>query len=290
MEGIVIKGYSGFYYVQAQATLWECSLRGRFRVHEQDFLPGDRVEISVLKGCKGVIEQVLPRRNSLIRPPIANVEQTVIVLAHHSPEPDLNLLDRLLIQVEEAHVAPVICFNKADTASAHEIKSLESIYGDIGYKVISTGSGTEYGIAALKQELQGKVSVFAGPSGVGKSTLVNAIQPGLALKTGEVSRKLSRGRHTTRHVELLPLEGGGFVADTPGFSSLNLPDMRREELQNFFPELDKLASDCKFSTCLHWQEPQCAVKAGLEQGMIYGGRYANYLLFLQEVIEHERRY
>lgn len=290
LEGIITKGYSGFYYVQVQAELWECSLRGRFRINAQDFLPGDRVKISPIKGTKGVIEEVLPRKNFLLRPTIANVDQTVIVLAARSPAPDLNLLDRIIIQVEAAQIEPLILFNKADMVQPGEEQSILRIYQQAGYRTLAVSAKSGQGIPELKGMLSGRISVVAGPSGVGKSTLLNGVQQGLELKTGEVSRKLRRGKHTTRHVELMPLECGGLVADTPGFSSLNLPQMLREELAGYFPEINELAHKCRFSSCMHWQEPQCAVKEGLEQGLISSERYANYITFLAEVIDHERRY
>ncbi len=289
-EGIIVKGYSGFYYVQAGEQLWECSLRGRFRLHTQDFLPGDRVIISPLKGTKGVIEEVMPRANSLARPPVANVEQVIVVFAAVSPQPDLNLLDRILIQAEAAGVNPVVCLNKADLALSPEIPALVETYQRVGYGVMMVSAKSGRGVGELRQALKGKTSVFAGPSGVGKSSLLNAVHPGLQLRTGEVSAKLRRGRHTTRHVELIPLEGSGLVADTPGFSALDLPPMQRQELTRFFPEILELAPQCKFSTCLHRLEPQCAVKAAVERGMIDNRRYENYLTFLTEVIEQERRF
>jgi len=289
-EGIIVKGYSSFYYVQSESQIWECSLRGRLRLNAQDFLPGDRVRVTVLKGTRGVIEEVLPRSNSLIRPPVSNVNQAVIILALCSPAPDLNLLDRLLIQVEEAKVDPVICFNKVDLVSNPDAHAVSHLYREIGYRVIETSTKSGLGLTELRQVLKDKVSVFAGPSGVGKSTLLNAVQPGLELKTGRVSDRLRRGRHTTRHVELIPLENGGLVADTPGFSALNLPKMKREELPSYFPEMEEQAKHCRFSSCIHWQEPQCGVKDALERGLINHNRYKNYLAFLAEVIEHERRY
>lgn len=290
LQGIISKGYSGFYYVNAEGKLWECSLRGRFRVRSQDFLPGDRVNITPLTGDKGVIEEVLPRRNILVRPSIANVDQAVIVFAVKSPEPDFNLLDRILVQVESAKVTPLICFNKSDMLEEEELNELIRPYRQIGYQVHNVSAKFGLGINELRKALCKKISVMAGPSGVGKSSLVNAIQPGLQLQAGEVSQKLRRGRHTTRHVELMPLNGGGFVADTPGFSALNIPVMAREELALFFPEMLELANECKFNSCLHWQEPKCAIKEAVDMGNIDMRRYQNYLFFLQEVIANERRY
>ncbi|HEX3015036.1 MAG TPA: ribosome small subunit-dependent GTPase A, partial [Desulfobacteria bacterium] len=239
LEGIITKGYSGFYYVFTDGQVKECSLRGRFRHKDVDFLPGDKVLISLLKNGKGVVEEVLPRRNSLLRPTIANVDQVIIVLAIDNPAPDLNLLDRLLIQVEAAGVSPLICFNKIDLLSS-KTENLAVIYRKVGYYTLEVSAHTNKGILDLRKALKDKVSVFAGPSGVGKSSLLNTVQPGVSLKTGDVSQKLRRGRHTTRHVELLHLDGGGLVADTPGFSALSLPVMKRNELAGFFPEMDEL--------------------------------------------------
>lgn len=311
IEGILLKGYGGFYYVYAEGRVWECSLRGRFRIRDQEFFPGDRVEILPAKSDKAVIEKVKERRNSLVRPTIANVDQAFLVFALTSPKPDLNLLDRLLIQVTDAGVSPVIVFTKldlwkeAESLEGEEVRSgkekspgtedkgiqenVMGIYENIGYKVLAVSNKTKRGIPGVVAELADKISVLAGPSGVGKSSLLNALSPELALKTGDVSRKLARGRHTTRHVELM-VAGGGLVADTPGFSVLNLPAMKREELPHFFPEFEAFLGHCRFKSCLHDQEPDCAVKEALAQGKIAPSRYEHYQTFLHEVIAAERRY
>ena len=229
VEGIIVRGYSGFYYVQNGEREWECSLRGRYRIKPQDFLVGDRVVIQPLAEGKGVIERVLPRKSRLKRPPIANVEQVIVVMALAKPEPDLVLLDRLLVLAGVEGIKPVICLNKEDLVSRETVESYSAIYRNI-YPVLITSVKKGTGIQALKETLRGTISVLAGPSGVGKSSLLNKIQPGLSLKTGAVSGKSQRGRHTTRHVQLLQVEGLGYVADTPGFSRLNLPPMLREDL------------------------------------------------------------
>lgn len=291
VEGIIIRGYSGFYYVAAEDAIFECSLRGRYKIKKQDFLPGDRVKISTVAGKeKGVIEEVLPRRSELVRPPIANVTQAVIVMAMSSPPPDLVLLDRLLVLVEVAGIRPIIVFNKVDLAKEEHSENLSDVYAGLGYQVFRTSAKLGTGIAELKVQLQDQISVVAGPSGAGKSSLLNALQPGLQLKTGEVGSKSQRGKHTTRHVSLLPLEAGGLVADTPGFSRLTLPSMKREDLSGFFPEFEPYRSMCKFNSCLHYKEPHCAVKEALEKGLIDYGRYKNYVQFLEEVINTERSY
>jgi len=290
IQGIIIKGYSGFYYVRSGEDTYECSLRGRFRLKDQNFLPGDRVKIASVGRGRGVIEEVLPRRNELIRPPVANVDQVVIVQAFARPEPNLALLDRLLVLTEHENIEPLICFNKVDLVAETIKTDIETVYRGAGYRVVVTGARAGIGIEELQGQLAARVSVFAGPSGVGKSSLLNAIQPGLLLKTGEGSQKIKRGRHTTRHVELLPLDNGGLVADTPGFSSLNLPVMRREELVTCFPEMIGKAHLCRFSSCLHKLEPECAIKAAVEAGEVDQRRYRHYLEFLAEVMENEKKY
>lgn len=292
IAGILLKGYSGFYYVYAEGRVWECSLRGRFRIRDQEFLPGDRVQILPGTGIKGTIEKVDERRNSLVRPTIANVDQAFLVFGLLFPRPDLNLLDRLLIQVSEVGIKPVIILNKVDQAeneTGDNSASSLDFYQKLGYDLIKVSTRTGQGIAEVRHHLKDKITVLAGPSGVGKSSLVNALEPHLELKTGEVSRKLKRGRHTTRHVELMVC-GEGLLADTPGFSSLNLPKMKREALADFFPEFAAVQENCRFTSCLHHKEPDCAIKAAVESGQIEKSRYEHYCLFLEEVIAAERRY
>ncbi|SPF54994.1 putative ribosome biogenesis GTPase RsgA [Candidatus Desulfosporosinus infrequens] len=294
IAGVLLKGYGGFYYVFAEDRVWECSLRGRFRVQEQDFLPGDRVKILTEEGSKATIESVEPRRNSLSRPAIANVDQALLVFAMTSPKPDLNLLDRLLVQVTYAEIEPVLVFTKLDkyeavlTIDAVE-PTITDVYRQIGYNVFEVSNETGQGIEEVRAQLVERVSVLAGPSGSGKSSLFNALSPGKKLKTGEISLKSKRGRHTTRHVELMVCSGG-LVADTPGFSALFLPTMKRAELADCFPEFAQRRRQCRFNSCLHDKEPNCAIKEALASGEISAVRYEHYLIFLQEVIEAERRY
>ena len=291
MEGHIIKGYSGFYYVFHQGTVYECSLRGKNKQQKVRFLPGDLVEFTPLADQKGVIEAQKPRKNQLIRPPIANVDQVIIAAAVKDPKPDLQLIDRLCILALWNEITPVICFNKGDLISSEGRQTLREIYTPTGFTILECSTLEGWGIDALKKQLKGKISVLAGNSGVGKSSLMNAISDGWALATGDVSEKLKRGRHTTRHVELFTLNADTLVADTPGFSTLMLPeDLKREELGKLFPEFLPYLGECRFATCLHDQEPDCAIKAAVQDGKIAASRYDHYKAFLQEVIANERSY
>ncbi|NLM20607.1 MAG: ribosome small subunit-dependent GTPase A [Peptococcaceae bacterium] len=288
IEGILIKGYAGFYYVYADDRVWECSLRGRFRVKKQDFIPGDKVLILPGVGNKATIEKVMERRNSLVRPNVANVDRAFLVFARKMPDPDYNLLDRLLIQVGKAGLQAIIIFTKEDLTE-DLIDPFHEYYRACGYTVLNISNKTLKGIDEVKKMIKGHITVFAGPSGSGKSSLLNCLQPHKEQKTGAVSAKIGRGRHTTRHVELIPVEGG-LVADTPGFSTLYLPEMKREELQLYFPEFEKYKYSCRFKSCLHDKEPDCAVKEALAESKILSSRYKHYIQFLQEVIANENRH
>ncbi|MZP29054.1 ribosome small subunit-dependent GTPase A [Heliobacterium undosum] len=290
-EGTIIKGYSGFYYVLAGGRLHTCSLRGKFRLKGDDrvFLPGDRVRICVLEGDKGVIEAVLPRRNELLRPPVANVDQVLLVFALASPDPDFVLVDRLLVLAAHAGIRPVLVWNKADIAPPERVAQVQALYRDIGMDQFVLSARQGENLEGLKGLLEDRISVVAGPSGAGKSTLLNALAPGLSLKTGEVSAKIGRGRHTTRHVELIRLTSGALVADTPGFSTLYLPDIPVQDLPGFFPEMAPHLGGCRFTSCLHKTEPDCAVIKAVEAGQIHRQRYDHYLMFLNELIERERQ-
>lgn len=283
-----MKGYAGFYYVYADDRVWECSLRGRFRVKKQDFIPGDKVLILPGTDQKATIERVLERKNALVRPNVANVDQAILVFAMTKPDPDYNLLDRLLVQVGRAGIDILIVFTKLDLVEESSNPTME-YYRQIGYDVFPVSNKTKQGLSEIQVRIKGRISVLAGPSGSGKSSLLNALDPQRERKTGEVSSKIGRGKHTTRHVELISA-AGGLVADTPGFSSLHLPDMKREELQLYFKEFAEYRTNCRFKSCLHDKEPDCAVKEALEEAKILKSRYTHYTQFLQEVIENERRY
>jgi len=291
LDGIIIKGYSGFYYVLANSDVWVCSLRGKYRVKTQTFLPGDRVKIQITEENKGVIEMVEPRKNELTRPPVANIDQVIIVMAFSRPEPDFWLLDRLLVSAQASFVLPVICFNKADLITDAEQEIITEIYGNLDFPFVITSTKDKRGISELKSLLADRISVFAGPSGVGKSSLFNVLEPELIQKTGEISEKLARGKHTTRHVELIRLSKGGLLADTPGFSQTFLPeDFKRENLSAYYPDFVALRSGCRFKSCLHRQEPRCAVRDAVSSGALDSARYERYLAMLAEVIEKESRF
>jgi len=292
--GRVLKGLGGFYTVEEKSAggtpasgsgLWECRLRGRFRREKQDVLPGDFVAFDTVdeNGRKGVVERVLPRTNRLTRPTVANVDQVLIVLAADYPQPDLWLLDRLLVMVLAEQIHPLLCWNKEDLAGPGYLEGFMRPYEAAGFRQVVTCALDGMGLDRLITELAGKTTVLAGPSGVGKSSLLNKIDPRLALKTGEISEKLGRGRHTTRHVELFPVQGGGYVADTPGFSSselLQYTAVSRENLQFCFREFAPFLGQCRYPSCAHHKETGCAVKTAMEQGKIHPSRYANYVKLL----------
>lgn len=287
-EGLIIKGYGGFYYVSSGEETWCCRGRGRLR-RIQSLLPGDHVQFTPLENGEGVIEAIKERKKVLHRPPVANVDQVIHVVSLAKPEPDLKLLDRSLVICELERLSVIICFNKIDLLNSERAEELESIYRKAGYHTICISALFGHGMEKLCQALAGKISVLSGPSGAGKSTLLNSMDPNLSLETGEISKKLKRGKHTTRYVLLIPL-CDGFVADTPGFSNLELPPMKRVDLACCFPEINEFADQCRFYDCIHLDEPDCAVKNALDKRLISSNRYENYKHLLQEIISKERIY
>lgn len=286
-EGRVIKFYGGFCYVMVDGAVKECLPRRRLVT--AGLLVGDQVKVGTVEAGRCVVEAVLPRRTVLFRPPVANVELAVLVFSIRDPQPNFGLLDRLLVVSQAAGIEALICFNKLDLVR-DTLPAEVAVYRAVGYQVILTSALSGEGVTVLREALGGRISVFAGPSGAGKSSLLNAIQPGLRLRTGEISRKTRRGRHTTRAVELLPLTGGGLVADTPGFTQLDLPDISAAALATYFPEIAAASAGCRFNDCLHVQEPACAVRRAVEEGRVALFRYRNYLSFLRELEEKERRF
>ncbi|AFV11631.1 ribosome biogenesis GTPase RsgA [Thermacetogenium phaeum DSM 12270] len=289
-EGLIIKGYGGFYFVRSGKETWRCRGRGRLR-RDGSLLVGDRVLFTKIDSKEGLIEAILPRKNSIQRPPVANVDQMILVVSLAQPEPDLKLLNRTLVLGEMEKLEILICFNKVDLVAREKAESLEEIYRKAGYRTLLTSALEKIGVTELYRSLaaERRISVLAGPSGAGKSTLLNTIDPGLSLATGEISPKLKRGRHTTRYVQLLPI-GNGYVADTPGFSNLELPSIKRTELAHYFPEIREYAGKCRFLDCLHIDEPDCEVKNALKRGIISNIRYQDYQRFLGEIIDKERMY
>ena len=293
INGKIIKGIGGFYYVDTENGLYECRARGIFRKNKITPLVGDRVSISVVdeENKKGVVEEIEERDTELVRPPIANVDKALIVFAIKNPAPNLSLLDRFIVLAEKENLEIVIVFTKVDLdADGELLEELKSIYEVSGYKVIPVSNKLKLNIDKIKEELKENTVVFAGPSGVGKSSLLNEVDKNFELKTGEVSDKIKRGKHTTRHAELLKLECGGMVADTPGFSSLTLDDIDESELKEYFIEFDKY-DECRFgSRCIHENEPSCAVKEAVENGDISKKRYESYIQLLNEIRSGKRRY
>lgn len=293
INGKIIKGIGGFYYVDTENGLYECRARGIFRKNKITPLVGDRVSISVVdeENKKGVVEEIEERDTELVRPPIANVDKALIVFAIKNPSPNLSLLDRFIVLAEKENLEIVIVFTKVDLDTDGQLLGeLKDIYEVSGYKVISVSNKLKLNIDKIKEELKENTVVFAGPSGVGKSSLLNEVDKNFELKTGEVSDKIKRGKHTTRHAELLKLECGGMVADTPGFSSLTLDDIDESELKEYFIEFDKY-DECRFgSRCIHENEPSCAVKEAVENGEISKKRYESYIQLLNEIRSGKRRY
>jgi len=283
LEGIVTKAIGGFYYVAVGDKIFEATLRGRLKRDEKIYV-GDRVKLNVLGESKAVLEELIPRRSLLFRPSVANLDKVVIVFAISQPEPNPLHLDRMLVLDEYSELDIIICLNKCELNISDSKKELFEVYKKIGYPVIFTSAKEGIGLAELDQYLRASLTVFAGPSGVGKSSLLNALQPGLKLKTGELSVKIARGKHTTRHVELLMYGKNGFVVDTPGFGNVRLDEIPSELLPNLFVEF-KQAGNCRFQDCRHVQEPGCAVKKAVEDGVIAKSRYENYLILLKEALE-----
>lgn len=291
-EGQIVKALSGFYYVQEVHTnqVWACRGRGVFKNRGITPLVGDYVTFQPSTHGQGTVTDIKNRRNELIRPPIANVDQALLVFSVDEPEFSSILLDKFLVHIEKANITPVICLTKLDLSVTpiEEYPEIE-VYQHLGYPMFMTSSVSKQGLAEIEKFLIGKITVFAGQSGVGKSTLLNAIDPTLEIKTAEISNRLGRGRHTTRHVELIHLPMGGWVADTPGFSQLDFVDLEPEELGHLFVEFRRPAEDCKFRECVHQNEPKCAIKKAVECGEIASHRYKHYLQFLEAVQSEKRK-
>lgn len=290
VEGVIIKGIGGFYYIATAQGVYETRARGIFRKEGIRPTVGDRVRISILdeNNKKGSLDEILPRRNELIRPRVCNIDQAVIVFAAKSPNINLDLLNRFLILVEEQKLDIVVVINKTDRDKKNAYEAIVNLYEKAGYRVLATSAEDGIGIEGLKEALKGKISVFAGPSGVGKSSLINAAYPGLELQTSEISEKIQRGRHTTRHAELIQISPDSYIVDSPGFTSLDLNHIPAEDLQHYFREFKPFIGGCYYSDCVHVKELDCAVKEKIGDE-IAQERYDRYVALYTELLEDERR-
>ena len=286
MQGKIVKGIAGFYYVHAKnGNLYECKAKGIFRKDNIKPLVGDDVELEILdeEHKTGNIQRILPRRSKLVRPAVANIDQALIIFAIVKPDPNFNLLDRFLIQMSGQGLPCIICFNKSDIASKEEQESLRSAYEACGCQVLFISVAKKEGIQEVGKLLEGKTTTVAGPSGVGKSSLINCLYPDAEMETGSISEKIDRGKHTTRHSQLFALDEDTFILDTPGFSFLDLFGVEKENLKDYYPEFLAYEEECRFRGCMHISEPDCGVKKALSQGKISQVRYHNYTVLYEEL-------
>lgn len=291
MHGKIIKGIAGFYYVYVvESGIYECKAKGAFRKEKIKPLVGDNVEIEVLneETKTGNIVSICERKNDLIRPAVANIDQALVVFAATKPDPHFNLLDRFLVMMEKKDIPVILCFNKKDIATEPKLQELENIYEGCGYPVVFTSAIEKENVDEIRKLLKGKTTVIAGPSGVGKSSLINELQSSVVMETGSISKKIDRGKHTTRHSEFITIDDNSFIMDTPGFSSLYVNDFEKEDLKYYFREFEPYEGKCRFSGCDHIHEPGCAVKEALEKGEIHKIRYNNYIEMYNELKEKKR--
>lgn len=285
LHGKIIKGIAGFYYVHVTGHgVYECKAKGVFRKNKEKPLVGDNVEIDVLDETEkiGNISDILTRKNDLIRPAVANVDQALVIFAANQPKPNFNLLDRFLLMMEQKEIPTVICFNKVDLITEEEKEEIKSIYDKTGYEIFFVSAAHKQGIDTLKECLNDKTTTVAGPSGVGKSSLINLFQSEVMMETGSISEKIQRGKHTTRHSELITLNETSYILDTPGFSSLAVFDLEKEDIKWYYPEFEPVQDKCRFQGCNHINEPNCAVKDAIGTGEISPTRYENYKLLFEE--------
>lgn len=292
MNGKIVRGIAGFYYVHVkEAGIFECKAKGIFRNNNIKPLVGDNVKLEILDSEKmlGNITDILPRNNSIIRPAVANIDQAVVIIAASYPKPDLNLLDRFLLMMRMQNISTAVCFNKSDDADEEWLLQLADNYKGSDCTVYMTSTVTGDGIAEFKQGMTGKTTVLAGPSGVGKSSVINSLFPEAQMAVGDISSKIKRGRHTTRHSELLSLGKETYIMDTPGFTSLKLLLLEKEELKRYYPEFEPYMDRCRFLGCSHINEPGCAIKDAVQNNNISQSRYNNYKQFYEE-ISHMKKY
>lgn len=286
MQGKIIKGIAGFYYVNTDDNrTFECKAKGSFRNDKMKPLVGDNVEIDIIDEEKllGNVVSILPRKSEMIRPACANVDQALVIFAIKSPDPNFNLLDRFLIYMESEEVPCIIVFNKDDLGKEGEAEAIREAYVNAGYPLLFVSARENAGIEALRDILEGKTTVVAGPSGVGKSSLINLLCDDEHMETGSISVKTERGKHTTRHAELLPVKPGTYIMDTPGFTSLDVFGATKDNLKYFYNEFEDYNDECRFADCKHINEPDCAVKEALSEGKISKLRYDNYCELLSEI-------
>lgn len=296
LTGKIIKGIGGFYYVHVpKLGVYECRAKGAFRKDGIKPLVGDNVKIVSLdeEEMLGNLVEILPRAKELIRPAVANVDQAMVVFAAAEPDPNFNLLDRFLLGMQKQEVPTIICFNKIDKVEDHELQLLEQTYENSGFQVCFISVKEQDGLDAVKALLEGKTTVLAGPSGVGKSSLLNSLIPDAEMETGKVSKKIKRGKHTTRHSEIFPMKvddvkAQSYIVDTPGFSSLYVNQFDKEELKDYFSEFLEYESECRFLGCMHLKEPDCGVKDALEAGKISKIRYENYVQMVDEIAQQKK--
>lgn len=294
MKGKIIKSIAGFYEVHTAEEIYRCRARGVFRALGVKPLVGDDVEIEITDTVsvpkEGNVTRLYPRKNELIRPNVANVDQALLIFAITHPAPSYNMLDRFLITMDQRDLPAVLCFNKQDLATEEEIRELRETYESCGCRVLFVSVLDPGTLGELRSILAGKTTVLTGPSGVGKSTLINTVCPDARMETGELSRKISRGRNTTRHVELLAVGDGTYLVDTPGFTSLYLMDIEAEDLRHYYPEFSEYEGKCRFGGCVHRKEPGCAVREALEAGRISRIRYKNYCELFDEIKDRKPDY
>lgn len=291
MQGKIVKGIAGFYYIHVpEKGIYECKAKGIFRNQNRKPLVGDDVEIDILNPVeqKGSLTEILPRKNQLIRPEVANVDQSLVIFAAARPAPNLNLLDRFLVMMSRQAVKTIVCFNKTDIVTEKQREELELTYEKCGCQVVFASVRKEEGVSRIKGLLAGKTTVLAGPSGVGKSSIINLLKPEAHMETGGISEKIGRGKHTTRHSELICMEGTTYLMDTPGFSSLFLAQMEKEELRNYFTEFEDYEPNCRFQGCVHINEPECGIKDAVEKEKISRVRYENYKLMYEELKKQKK--
>lgn len=284
MTGLIVKGIGGFYYIDTPSGLYEAKGRGALKSEGIKLAVGDIAEIEVIdeENKKAVINDILPRKNQFIRPPIVNVDTFIVVMAYTMPKPNLTLIDKFLVMAEMNNVEAIICINKCDLAEPEELEELKKVYDGI-YPVVCLSAVEGEGVDELRTLISGKKAALAGPSGVGKSTIINALHPEAEMETGAISKKTSRGKHTTRHVEIFRIEGGGYLYDTPGFTSFEIMEADEDSLQHFYPDIEKFRGECYYDNCRHLKEPDCRVRQAVKNGEINRKRYESYKFNMEEI-------